>query len=320
MESITLAPRARLIAQRLWEAFRARRWQWTLGLIFFLAINGYIAYRLYQERDQITRLRDVHIEPVWLIFAFIAQTIGVLNAVDSWGAMLHQFGYYLPLRTHFRIYALSNLAARLPGVGITAASRAFMYNQRGIDAVQVAAMALLEPPVFGIAAAIVALISLTLPGGSSSFVNPWALVGACSVAFIVLISPLFRRLLDWLAARHPAAEAMHWRHVLVWTARNTITIVLGGIALYCVCRAASAIPDTAFVPLIQCWALLVVAGSLLFWIPVELGITSGLLVLTLSTMMPMPHALLLLIAWRVWGVLVDLTWGAAGLALRAPHA
>lgn len=320
MESITLTPRARLIAQRLWEAFRSRRWQWILGLVFFLAINGYIAYRLYQERDQIAQLRDIHIEPVWLIIAFIVQTAGVLNAVDSWGAMLRRFGYQLPLWTHFRIYALSNLAARLPGIGLTAASRAFMYNQRGIDAVQVAAMALLEPPVFGVAAAIVALISLILPGGASGFVNPWALMGACGIVFIVLISPLFRRLLDWLVARHPAAATVQWHHVLVWTARNTITIVLGGIALYCVCRAASAIPESAFVLLIQCWALLVVAGSLLFWIPVELGITSGILVLTLSTMMPMPHALLLLIAWRVWGVLVDLTWGAAGLALRAPHA
>lgn len=320
MESITLTPRARLIAQRLWEAFRARRWQWTLGLIFFLAINGYIAYRLYQERDQITQLRDVHIEPVWLIVAFVVQTIGVLNAVDSWGVILHRFGHHLPLRTHFRIYALSNLAARLPGIGITAASRAFLYNQRGVDAVQVAAMALLEPPVFGVAAALVALASLMLPGSASDFVNPWALAGVCGVVFIVLISPLFRRLLDWLVARHPAAATIHWRHMLVWAARNTITIVLGGIALYCVCRAASAIPDSAFVILIQCWALLVVAGSLLFWIPVELGITSGILVLTLSTMMPMPHALLLLIAWRVWGVLVDLTWGAAGLVLQAPHA
>jgi hypothetical protein len=320
MASITLAPRVRLVIERLWEAFRSRRWQWAVGIIFFSVINGYIGYRLYQERDQIAQLRDIHIEPVWLLLAFIVQTAGVLNAVDSWGAMLRRLGHQLPLRTHFRIYALSNLAARLPGIGITAASRAFLYNQRGVDGVQVAAMALLEPPIFGVAAAIVALISLMLPGSASDFVNPWVLVGVCSVVFIILISPLFRRLLDWLVARHLAAATLQSRHVLVWAARNTITIVLGGIALYCVCRAASTIPDSSFVLLIQCWAWLVVAGSLLFWIPIELGVTSSILVLTLSTIMPMPHALLLLIGWRVWGVLVDLTWGAAGLAWQAPHA
>ena len=52
MESIAFAPRVRLIVQQLWEAFQSRRWQWTLGAIFFLAINGYIGYRLYQDRDQ----------------------------------------------------------------------------------------------------------------------------------------------------------------------------------------------------------------------------------------------------------------------------
>lgn len=320
MESITVAPRVRLVIRRLWEAFRSRRWQWMLGVVFFLVINGYIGHRLYQERDQITQLRNIHVEPVWLMIAFIVQTVGVLNAVDSWGAMLRRFGYRLPLRTHFRIYALSNLAARLPGIGITAASRAFLYNQRGVDGVQVAALALMEPPVFGVAAAIVALASLILPASADGFVNPWVLVGTCSVVFIVMVSPLFRRLLDWLIARHPAAAMVERRHVFLWMARNTLTIVLGGIALYCVCRAASAIPDSALALLIQCWALLVVAGSLLFWIPVDLGITSSILVLTLSTMMPMPHALLLLIAWRVWGVLVDLTWGAAGLAVQMPHA
>jgi hypothetical protein len=315
MESIAFAPRVRLIVQHLWEAFQSRRWQWTLGAIFFLAINGYIGYRLYQDRDQIAQLRNIQVEPVWLIVAFIVQTAGMLNAVDAWGTMLRHLGYNLPLRKHFRIYALSNLAARLPGIGITAASRAFMYGQRGVDGIRVAAIALIEPPVFGAAATIVALITLAFSGGVGGIVNPWILGGALSIVLLILPSPLFRRLLDWLTARHPATATLQWRHVLVWVARNTITIVLGGIALYSVCRAAGAVPEFSFVIFIQCWALLVVAGSLLFWIPVELGITSSILVLTLSTMMPMPQALLLLIAWRIWGMLVDLVWGTAGLAL-----
>jgi uncharacterized membrane protein YbhN (UPF0104 family) len=315
MESIAFAPRVRLIVQHLWEAFQSRRWQWTLGAIFFLAINGYIGYRLYQDRDQIAQLRDIQVELIWLIVAFIVQTAGMLNAVDAWGTMLRRLGYNLPLRKHFRIYALSNLAARLPGIGVTAASRAFMYGQHGVDGIRVAAIALIEPLVFGAAATIVALITLALPGGVGGVANPWILGGALSIVLLILPSPLFRRLLDWLTVRHSATTTLQWRHVLVWVARNTITIVLGGIALYCVCRTASAIPEFSFVIFIQCWALLVVAGSLLFWIPVELGITNIILVLTLSTMMPMPQALLLLIAWRVWGMLVDLVWGTAGLAL-----
>lgn len=315
MEGIAVVPRLRSAAQRFRTSFQSRRWQWLLGLTFFLLVNGYIGYRLYQDRDQIAQLRNVQVDPVWLGLAFAVQTAGMLIAVGGWGGMLRRSGYDIPLRAHFRIYALSNLAARLPGIGMVAVSRAFMYGQRGVDGVQVAVLALLEPPVFGFAGLIVALVTFMLPGSARDYANPWLLAGVLAALLLLLPSPLFRRFLDWLVARHPAAATLRWQHLLVWAARNIATITFGGLALYFVCRSVSFIPESALIPLIQCWALLVVTGSLLFWIPFDLGVTSGVLVIILSTMMPAPQALLILVIWRVWGMLVDLTWGAAGLTL-----
>ncbi len=315
MEGIAVVPRLRSAAQRFRTSFQSRRWQWLLGLAFFLLVNGYIGYRLYQDRDQIAQLRNVQIEPIWLGLAFAVQTAGMLIAVGGWGGMLRRSGYGIPLRTHFRIYALSNLAARLPGIGMVAVSRAFLYGQRGVDGVQVAVLALLEPPVFGFAGLIVALVTFMVPGSTRDYANPWLLAGVLAALLLLLPSPLFRRLLDWLVARHPAAATLRWQHLLIWAVRNIATIILGGLALYFVCRSVSFIPESALIPLVQCWALLVVTGSLLFWIPFDLGVTSGVLVIILSTMMPAPQALLILVIWRVWGMLVDLTWGAAGLTL-----
>jgi len=315
MEGIAVVPRLRSAAQRFRTSFQSRRWQWLLGLAFFVLVNGYIGYRLYQDRDQIAQLRNVQIEPVWLGLAFAVQTAGMLIAVGGWGGMLRRSGYGIPLRTHFRIYALSNLAARLPGIGMVAVSRAFLYGQRGVDGVQVAVLALLEPPVFGFAGLIVALVTFMVPGSTRDYANPWLLAGVLAALLLLLPSPLFRRLLDWLVARHPAAATLRWQHLLIWAVRNIATIILGGLALYFVCRSVSFIPESALIPLVQCWALLVVTGSLLFWIPFDLGVTSGVLVIILSTMMPAPQALLILVIWRVWGMLVDLTWGAAGLTL-----
>ncbi len=315
MEGIAVVPRLRSAAQRFRTSFQSRRWQWLLGLAFFLLVNGYIGYRLYQDREQIAQLRNVQIEPIWLGLAFAVQTAGMLIAVGGWGGMLRRSGYGIPLRTHFRIYALSNLAARLPGIGMVAVSRAFLYGQRGVDGVQVAVLALLEPPVFGFAGLIVALVTFMVPGSTRDYANPWLLAGVLAALLLLLPSPLFRRLLDWLVARHPAAATLRWQHLLIWAVRNIATIILGGLALYFVCRSVSFIPESALIPLVQCWALLVVTGSLLFWIPFDLGVTSGVLVIILSTMMPAPQALLILVIWRVWGMLVDLTWGAAGLTL-----
>ncbi len=318
LEGITTIPHLRHLrsaVQRLRLLFPLHRWQWMLGLAFFLLINGYIGYRLYQDRDQIAQLWDVQIEPVWLGMAFIVQTAGVLIAVSGWGAILRCSGHNIPLRTHFRIYALSNLAARLPGVGMVAVSRVFMYRQQGVDGVQVAALALIEPPVFGLAGVIVALATFSLSGSMTAYVSPWLLAGVLAMLLLLLPSPLFRWFLNWLIARHPAAT-LRWQHLLFWALRNIATITLGGLALYFVCRSIFFIPESALILLIQCWALLVVTGALLFWIPFDLGVTNSVLVIILSTMMPVPQALLVLVIWRVWGVLVDLTWGATGLALQ----
>lgn len=314
LESMTVVLRLRSAAQQFRASFQARRWQWLMGLAFFALVNGYIGYRLYQDRDQIAKLWNTQIEPTWLGLAFIVQTAGVLIAVGSWGGMLRRSGYDIPLRIHFRIYALSNLAARLPGIGMVAISRSFLYGQRGVDGVQVAVLSLIEPPVFGFAGVIVALVTLLLPGSMSEYANPWLLAGMLATLLLLLPSPLFRRFLDWLVARHPAA-ILRWQHLLIWVLCNIATIILGGTALYLVCRSVSFIPESALILLIQCWALLIVTGSLLFWIPFDLGVTSSVMVIILSTMMPVPQALLIMVIWRVWGVLVDLTWGAAGLTL-----
>ncbi|NWG21520.1 MAG: hypothetical protein HXY39_14510 [Chloroflexi bacterium] len=251
MEGIAVVPRLRSAAQRFRTSFQSRRWQWLLGLAFFLLVNGYIGYRLYQDREQIAQLRNVQIEPIWLGLAFAVQTAGMLIAVGGWGGMLRRSGYGIPLRTHFRIYALSNLAARLPGIGMVAVSRAFLYGQRGVDGVQVAVLALLEPPVFGFAGLIVALVTFMVPGSTRDYANPWLLAGVLAALLLLLPSPLFRRLLDWLVARHPAAATLRWQHLLIWAVRNIATIILGGLALYFVCRSVSFIPESAIIPLVQ---------------------------------------------------------------------
>jgi hypothetical protein len=53
----------------------------------------------------------------------------------------------------------------------------------------------------------------------------------------------------------------------------------------------------------------------LFWLPESKGVTSGIVVVILATMMPMPQAIVLLIAWRIWNSLNEVLWGGVGFVV-----
>ena len=301
--------------QQLHTSFQSRRWQWIGGLVCFLLINGYIAYRLYKDWHQLEAVEWIRPDPILLGITVIIQFIGLLIVIYSWQYILKQFGYQISFRRHFKVYTISILAHKIPGIGWDIISRVYMYHRDGGDKIQVSIATLVEVVILGIAAILVSLITLFLPSGQIEYIHPPLLISIL-VFFVVLIcSPIFQRFLKWLNREKHAQFELSWYHMLSWVLMNTLTITLGGVSLFFFCRAFHVVDIIAFVPLIQTWALTVVSGSLLTWIPVDIGVTSSVIVLILATMMPMPQALMLLIAWRIWSTLNQLLWGGIGFVL-----
>lgn len=302
-------------ARRMLASFQNSRWQWIIGGALFLLVNSYILYRLYQDWGQIRSLEWPQPDIALLTLTALIQLFGALLLVYSWNYVLHQFGYQVPFRRHFRVYMISNLARKIPGFGWNIVSRVYMYRRDGGDYMQVTVTSLAETAIFGVAAAIVALLALLLPGSRADFLHPAILVGVV-IGFIALIpSPLFRRFLNWLNKDQSLDNRLRWPHLLTWTGLNIVVTLLGGITLYLFCRAFDLIGPADYALMIQCWALTVVVGALLFWLPASTGVSNSITIVILATLMPMPQALLLLIFWRIWVTLTELAWGGIGFLL-----
>jgi len=64
------------------------------------------------------------------------------------------------------------------------------------------------------------------------------------------------------------------------------------------------------------WALTIVASSVFFWLPFDLGFSSGVLTVAISMFVPAPVALVTVVTWRLWVGVCELVWSVLGLATQ----
>lgn len=286
-----------------------------IGLALFALVNGLIIYYLLRDWRTLS-LNDIRLNGWMLAACFAVQSVGILLGMYVWTLMLQQLGYRIGMRQHFKNYMLSNLARYIPGFVWGIVGRAYLYERDGGAKLDISLASVLEMVIFGMAGAIVALAALALPGSRGEGFSPLLLLGLVALCGVLAHPRVSGAVSRRLQARYPERQInLHWYHLPLWTLLNVVTVALGSWTLYWFCQALY--PDTGniLVPAVQGWALTVVSGSLLFWMPIEVGISSGVLVLLLATAMPLPHALMTMVAWRVWNGLVSLVFGLAGLGL-----
>jgi len=311
-----LPDRYQALFQRIRASYQTRRWQWIVSVVLFVLVNGYIFYRLTREWSSITSIQWTLSRPIDLLFAAVVHLIGVTTVIAAWGMILRRYGYAISFRRHFKVYTLANLARKLPGgLGIDLLSRLYMYEKDGGGRLQISFVTLIEPIVLGIAATVVLLITLLIPGGALSDISPLVPLGVLALFCVLLPSPLFRALLTRVSKAKPDDPQLRWQHVFTWVSINTITITLGGLTLFLFCRALGVAGDSALPVLIQFWAFVVASSSLIAWLPIDIGAMNGLTILALATLMPMPQAIALLVIWRIWLTLIDMAWGGIGFLL-----
>jgi|HigsolmetaAR202D_1030399.scaffolds.fasta_scaffold00156_22 hypothetical protein len=303
--------------QSITASFQNHTWQWLLGIVCFFLVNGYIGYLLYKDWGALQQDGWDWLQPDirWLALTAVVQFSGLLCAIYGWWFIMRQLGYDISFRRHYKNYTLGNLARKLPGIGWDIISRVYLYQKDGGSKMQVSIATVAETITFGISSATIALTTLALPGSLTNNINPWFLVAILLFFVCLLPTPFFQRFLNWLNRYNQAGANLRWQHLLAWVGFNLITIALGGVALYCFCNAFGFDGTAALVPIVQYWSLVMVFGVLLSWIPADLGISNGIIIIALSTMMPAHQAIVLLVAWRLWNTLNDLTWGGIGMLL-----
>jgi hypothetical protein len=299
---------------RRWSVTPAAKWLWrVIGAVSFIVINGYMAYVLIKDWNQVRTFDWLHPNLAMLGVTALVQSVGMVIAVYIWGYVVNKLGYGIGYRQHFRAYALSFLAQKLPGIGWSIISKVYLYGNAGVDKVQMAVASGMEHVVGGISGATAALIvMLLLPSGV--YFQPLIPLAAIALFGVILVLPPVRRGFEKLNARN-AGGALRWPHVVYWTAVTTAVTLLGGLTLYFFCRGLGVVEPGAASPLMQAWALFIFAGALLFWMPVDIGLNAAILIFVLSSLVPASEAVLVLIAFRFWNNLIIIAWSLAGLLL-----
>lgn len=236
----------------------------------------------------------------------------------TWRRILARFGIDIPFRQHLAACAYSALARALPGSLWAPVGRVAYYRRLGAPALDVGAAVLLEWLLLGLAG--LALYALSAPFARAvppGFALPLA-VAAAAGALALLRPAAFGAAARWAARvlRQDPAVADRGAEVVRgglrrWLAAELAVLTASGTALYLVMRAVA--PAASLGDAMSAWALTVALANLLAWLPLTGLIKDGSMVLLLT---PLYGSVLVagavVLAWRVWMALCELSW--AGLA------
>jgi uncharacterized membrane protein YbhN (UPF0104 family) len=295
----------------------------TLGRLLGLGLAAVIGLLLLRQlaadwsnlSDQ--TLRDaLHFDPRPLAAAWVAQTAGWLLLVGVWRRMLGDAAD-LPMRQHLRVYAYSSLAHVLPGTIWSPASRVAMYRGLGVPGLAVTAALLVEWLLVGLGGLLLYVVAA--PWSRSGSPQGMAVLAGVAIAALILLHPrahgrLLRFAARWLGGSYDARQAPALRQLATWFVLDLTVLALSGLSLYLLMLAIS--PAASLPDAMAAWGLSMAIANLLVWLPATSLIKDAGVVLLLTPLYGSSVvALGVVIAWRVWMVIVQLSWAALAAAL-----
>ena len=283
-------------------------------LIALAALAFYAGFAVWAVRGwDVAALEAVTIHPGWLILAMTIHGGGYAIAVALRRDVMAWLGYPLRWLEHQSVYAYSDLAAKLPGIFLGYLSRIML----GVTPAAAGAAILLEVVSIGCAGAVLCLALIPFVPALAPFVS-WPILLAILAMCIGLTHP---RLLGMLAARLPGQQALadalrqlSWRALARLIAGQTLVAGIGGLCLFGV--VASVVGHDAASPatLLYVWAFTLVWSLLLAWLPIDLGLRHGPLLIAFAALYPAPIVVVITVVWRIWVNVVELSWALLAIA------
>ncbi|MGD9376359.1 MAG: hypothetical protein PVJ23_11300, partial [Anaerolineae bacterium] len=265
--------RARLTL--LWQ--RIRRWvahPWLRrGLTIALTLVAIVSFAalLYANWPTL-RSFDWQIRPLPLIFSFLAYSLALALSILVWGKIMAAVGTRIPWREHIRVYCVSNLARRLPGVLWYVVGRFILYDQEKASKTAISVASALELVLLGLSCLVVGI--LAWPSMVREHIDPvWIVLGV--VLSLVVVHPRVLRLpLQWLGdqSAHSARTELHYGRVLSWLFLYACVWLVGGLVLFGLIETLYPLPLDRLPQVIGAWSLSGLVAVLAAVLPVGLGL------------------------------------------------
>ncbi|WP_431837323.1 lysylphosphatidylglycerol synthase transmembrane domain-containing protein [Cellulomonas sp. Y8] len=274
------------------------RWRNLLKWGALLVVAVFAAVFVVQEWSGfVAGIRRLDLASV--IGAVLAILVGLGCAMLSWRAVLTGLGSRLPVLAAARVYFLGQLGKYVPGSVWPIVAQAELSKDYGVPRAR-AGLASLTQMLIGLVVGVcVAGVSLAL-SSPEAFATYWWLVLVAVAGVVVLLPPVFNRLvaLALRLTRRQTAGAVGGRAVVasaLWCVGMWLAF---GMHLWLLARSIGATGDGLFLLTTGGYALAWVVGFVIVFLPAGAGAREAALILALAPVLPREDALVLAVVSR----------------------
>jgi uncharacterized membrane protein YbhN (UPF0104 family) len=290
--------------------------RWHLWRIVGLCIAALSLLSIaLQLRASWSQLAGIRIAPAPAFLALVCGSLSLVAFAALWRSTLQRLGGRLSLATAIRIWFSSQLVRYVPGNIWHLMGRVYLSQQAGVGK-EVTSMSLVFELLQTITAALLMAAVSLLFWQRQSAQGLWTLLLIPLLLCYTLPQLLLQRPLDW-ALRRTGLEfpsiSLHRRDLFALLPGYCASWCTYGCGLYLLALSIHPLPPSAIPALVGIFAIAWVVGFLSFITPSGLGVREGVLGYLLSSLMPLPVALLLALLARVWLTLAEL--GCAALVV-----
>ncbi|WP_217616010.1 lysylphosphatidylglycerol synthase domain-containing protein [Cellulomonas sp. GbtcB1] len=251
--------------------------------------------------------------------AVVAILAGLCCAMLSWRAVLAGVGSRLPHLAAARVYFLGQLGKYVPGSVWPIVAQAELSKEYGVPRARAGLASLTQMLVGLVVGVCVAGVTLAL-SSPDAFASYWWLVLVAVAGVVVLLPPVFNRLvtLALRVTRREPAGAIGGRAVLTSALWCLGMWAAFGTHLWLLARSVGAPSEGLFLLTTGGYALAWVVGFVIVFLPAGAGAREAALVLALAPALPREDALVLAVVSRFLMLAGDgVSAGAAILAEKA---
>lgn len=296
------------------SSWRNPRVRAAVGWAIALVLLGAIGVRLVRDWEQV-RAAGVTLETGPLAVSVVVLAVYMVARSLLWHMLTLMLHTGIAAGRAVTAWLVSQLGKYLPGKVFLYAGRVLFYVRDGRPAGPVT-LAFSVELVATFAASILTVL-LALATGLLADVGEyrWLFAGVL-VALIAMVHPAVLtsvvRLVARVLRRDPFPVPLTYAQSVGFIGLYTLGWGVFGVAFYFLVRSMYPVEPTSILALAAAFSVASMAGMLAVVVPSGLGVREAVLVLFLSSVMPVPVAILVSLVARVWFTGVEVA--AAGVA------
>jgi len=288
-----------------------------LTAVFVVPALAFIAYQTWRNWEQL-RTYTWNLRPELWVLAFGGYTVALNIELIAWNRIMARLGGMASFRRNARLYCVSNLSKRLPGVVWYLAGRALLYREEGVSASATLAGSALELAMMAATGPVVYFGVLPFTGGVLRGWMLLAALGALIGGAVVLQPAIFNRIVAFFLRRLGSSAHIQvtYRDVLPLVPLYLVAWGIGGPVLYVVTYSIHPLPLATLPLLTSIW---VASGTLTLLIGTFLlgfGVREVALSLLLTSVMPQPLPVIVALLFGLILVVSELVWTGIYSLLR----